>query len=120
MRIATGWEKAFSTELPRLLDALYQSSNRRLLEFHETEVNRPNLAPYKSYGSDFLTRQAEQYSRSMQALVDDQRESTMTFQRDANRHYTPVIKDAMSKVYKTCSDTRGESRRDNSPIDFFL
>ncbi|KAI0188385.1 hypothetical protein EV127DRAFT_368349 [Xylaria flabelliformis] len=106
--LATGWERAFNNRLPAHLASLANEMTVKLQQFHQAakaraEQHRANISGLVTLSSQILA-----HARTIQALPATIREKVTALQREANREFTPVIRDAMEDAYDFCSNENGQ------------
>ncbi|KAF2800452.1 hypothetical protein K505DRAFT_228631 [Melanomma pulvis-pyrius CBS 109.77] len=104
--LATGWERAFQTRLPEIIQQYTQASIRVLQNFHE-EIEKNARQHGELAHLPLLTsliRNHEQRFRDHNINLIYQ----MTrLHRDANRQFMPAIANIMIKGYENCDKERG-------------
>ncbi|KAF1918118.1 hypothetical protein BDU57DRAFT_528585 [Ampelomyces quisqualis] len=106
-KLATGWERAFQSRLPKAFDAFIKDSGRLLHSFHQAVEERArsngvglaNLAALKTQ----IYTYEQLFADLNQVLVARMTE----LQREANRDFTPTIANIMHTVYDICTNEHG-------------
>ncbi|KAI0546525.1 hypothetical protein F4679DRAFT_598606 [Xylaria curta] len=105
--LATGWERAFNNRLPAHLKGLANEIIVKLRDFHRVAKARAEQYHANISGLVTLSIQILAHERTIQELPETIRDKVTALQRDANREFTPVIRDAMSDAYEICTNECG-------------
>lgn len=106
-KLATGWERAFQSRLPKAFTTFIADSGKILHKFHESVEERAwqngvGLASLSTLKTQIYTYEML-FGELNQVLVENMTE----LQREANRDFTPTIANIMHTVYEICADERG-------------
>jgi hypothetical protein len=106
-KLATGWERAFQTRLPKAVDAYINNSSRLLHGFHEAieERAKPNGASLANLS--ILKTQICNYEQLFKDLGVVLFTQMNELQREANREFTPSVAEMMHAAYDVCTEERG-------------
>lgn len=108
--LTTGWERAFTLNIPNVLSQYARSAERVLSSFHKGVETQARANSAGIAGLAMLMQQLQTYGpmfRDIDAMliviINDQ-------QREINRKFTPVIATSMWPVYEACENEYGEFR----------
>lgn len=106
--VATTWARVFQSRLPASIEACFKDVCVIVNNFHHDAVSGLQDPSANQKGIEMLHQQLP----SRMTAVENYRASTCDFitasQRDANRGFVPVVKEAMTPAYNTCVAERGQ------------
>ncbi|KAI0402774.1 hypothetical protein F4802DRAFT_574370 [Xylaria palmicola] len=105
--LATGWERAFQRRLPAILTNFAKEATVKLKEFHEAAKARAEQRRTSAASLLTLSTQILAQMRTIQALPGTVSAKVTEAQREANREFTPVICEAMTRAYTICTNEYG-------------
>jgi hypothetical protein len=88
-KLATGWERAFQSRLPKAFDAFIKDSGKLLHNFHQSVEERARNKLFADLNQILITKMME-------------------LQREANRDFTPTVANIMHSVYDMCTNECGK------------
>lgn len=106
-RLATSWERAFQTRLPKAFDAYIANSSKLLHKFHEAIEERARSNGVSLANLSILKTQICNYEQLFGDLGVTLGTQMNELQRDANRDFTPSIAKIMHEAYEVCTEERG-------------
>lgn len=106
-QLATGWERAFQTRLPKALDAYISNSSTLLHMFHEAIEERARTSSVGLANLSILKTQVCNYEQLFKDLGVTLITQMNELQREANRDFSPCIAGIMHTVYDVCTEERG-------------
>ncbi|KAI0103234.1 hypothetical protein GGR51DRAFT_525139 [Nemania sp. FL0031] len=106
--LATGWERAFQRRLPAILETFAKETAVKLQQFHQAAKARAEQRHTNITGLVTLSSQILAHIRTVQELPAIIRSNVTELQREASRQFTPVICNAMTEAYTTCTNEHGQ------------
>ncbi|KAI4958590.1 hypothetical protein J4E86_004194 [Alternaria arbusti] len=106
-QLATGWERAFQTRLPKAFDAYIGNSGTLLHKFHEAIEERARTSGVGLANLSILKTQVCNYEQLFKDLGVTLITQMNELQREANRDFSPCIAGIMHDVYDVCTEERG-------------
>ncbi|KAI1740104.1 hypothetical protein F4680DRAFT_465868 [Xylaria scruposa] len=105
--LATGWERAFNNRLPAHLKSFANEIIVKLRDFHRVAKARAEQYHANIAGLVTLSSQILAHERTIKELPATIRDKVTALQREANRAFTPVIREAMDDAYVICTNEYG-------------
>ncbi|KAF3050848.1 hypothetical protein E8E11_008956 [Didymella keratinophila] len=106
-KLATGWERAFQTRLPKAFANFVANSGKILHKSHEAVEERARQNGVGLASLSTLKTRIYTYEMLFGELNQILIESMTEQQREANRDFTPTIANTMHTVYEICRDLHG-------------
>ncbi|KAI4649500.1 hypothetical protein J4E93_003820 [Alternaria ventricosa] len=106
-QLATGWERAFQTRLPKAFDAYIGNSSTLLHKFHEVIEERARTSGVGLANLSILKTQVCNYEQLFKDLGVTLITQMNELQREANRDFSPCIAGIMHSIYDACTEERG-------------
>ncbi|KAI4946501.1 hypothetical protein J4E91_007189 [Alternaria rosae] len=106
-QLATSWERAFQTRLPKAFDAYISNSSTLLHMFHEAIEERARTSSVGLANLSILKTQVCNYEQLFKDLGVTLITQMNELQREANRDFSPCIAGIMHTVYDVCTEERG-------------
>jgi hypothetical protein len=106
-RLATGWERAFQTRLPKAFNTYVTNSGKIIHKFHEAVEERARDNGVGLANLSMLKTQIHNYEQAFKDLGILLVTQMTELQREANRDFTPTIANIMHTVYDNCTVERG-------------
>jgi hypothetical protein len=106
-KLATSWERAFQSRLPKAFEGFIKASGKLLHSFHEAVEERARSNGVGLVNLAALKTQIYTYEQLFADLNQVLITKITKLQRDANRDFTPTIANIMHTVYEMCADEHG-------------
>jgi hypothetical protein len=106
-KLATSWERAFQSRLPKAFEGFIKASGKLLHSFHEAVEERARSNGVGLVNLAALKTQIYTYEQLFADLNQVLITKITELQRDANRDFTPTIANIMHTVYEMCADEHG-------------
>ncbi|CAO2648594.1 Nn.00g078610.m01.CDS01 [Neocucurbitaria sp. VM-36] len=107
-KLATGWERAFQSRLPKAFNTYIANSGRILQAFHEAIEKRVRENGVGLANLSILKTQIHTYEQLFKDLGAVLITQMTELQREANRDFTPTIASIMHTVYDICTAEHGQ------------
>ncbi|KAK9769426.1 hypothetical protein SCAR479_13908 [Seiridium cardinale] len=104
--LAASWEKAFTRDIPKVLEGFYLTSQRLMEAFHDRIQNHLQH-PGASERIKTLRPQLATYVQTIKDGQSDFGQKVQQWQRESSRELAPGIKTTLEDVYDECRTIRG-------------
>lgn len=106
-QLAANWERTFRQRIPSALENYSRRCSAFLSCFHKNVTEKVPGAAANPAGLIMLGQQMQTYQTTLKATPDFLHAKITETQREANRGFTRVIRDAMQPAYYDCARERG-------------
>ncbi|KAK9788621.1 hypothetical protein SCARD494_09638 [Seiridium cardinale] len=104
--VAASWEKAFTRDIPRILENFHLTSQRLMNAFHDSVQNHLQH-PGASERIRMLRPQLATYVQTIKDGQSDFGQKIQEWQRESSRELAPAIKTSLKDVYAECKTIGG-------------
>lgn len=107
-KLATGWERAFQSRLPKAFATFTADSGKILHRFHAAVEARARENGVGIASLSTLKTQIHTYELLFSELTQELTTNMTELQREANRDFSPTIAQIMHTVYEACAEEHGK------------
>lgn len=106
-QLSTTWEEVFVFKLPKILSDVVGKFRVQLDNFHTEMTSRPALKQSRVATLRFLGKHLAEHEQTFCQTIDNAKNIVQEAQRHSSRSWYKHMQKAMRKVYRQCSDQRG-------------